>query len=216
MAKVRSILKLSGTLAEMTFVDSKAYGPHARNKRGTFTPITLADGMKKSAELQTQVNQIAKIVFDEVNAFVPGFKDGKFWSRLLSVFRQQQKLGNGFSYHGLDLMEMRIDYPTSKQGLFRLLKNQANGLQLHFQLANQTDYAIRLLRIAGDATLLNPYPTTLVETTIDGNLRSGFVPIELNALPKAANVLYVLHCEQLVDGISTGLLKSQSVKFLNS
>jgi len=213
MAKVRSILKLSGTLAEMTFVDSKAYGPHARNKRGTFTPITLADGMKKSAELQTQVNQIAKIVFDEVNAFVPGFKDGKFWSRLLSVFRQQQKLGNGFSYHGLDLMEMRIDYPTSKQGLFRLLKNQANGLQLHFQLANQTDYAIRLLRIAGDATLLNPYPTTLVETTIDGNLRSGFVSIEFDALPKAANVLYVLHCEQLVDGQSAGLLKNQSVKF---
>lgn len=213
MAKVRSILKLSGTLAEMTFVDSKAYGPHARNKRGTFTPITLADGMKKSAELQTQVNQIAKIVFDEVNAFVPGFKDGKFWSRLLSVFRQQQKAGNDFSYNGLDLMEMRIDYPTSKQGLFRLLKSQGNRVQLHYQLANKADYAIRLIRIASDATLLNPYPIAIVETTIDGNLRSGFIPIELNALPKAANVLHVLHCEQFVDGISMGLLKNQSVKF---
>lgn len=157
MAKIRSIVEISGTLSDITFVDSRAYGAHARAKRGTYTPITLAEGMQKSAKVQTQVNQLAKIIFDAVNAFVPGFKDGKFWSRLLSVFRQQQKAGRKYSYSDFDLMEMRLDYPTSRQGYFRLLSTQNNGVQLHYQLVNKTDYAIRLLRIASDATLLHPF-----------------------------------------------------------
>lgn len=61
MAKVRSILKLSGTLSKLTFVDSKAYGPHVRAERGSNTEISLAEGMKKSSVVQTQVNLMAKL-----------------------------------------------------------------------------------------------------------------------------------------------------------
>ncbi|RZK73183.1 MAG: hypothetical protein EOO85_17900 [Pedobacter sp.] len=216
MAKVRSIIKISGTLSEMTFVDSKAYGAHARAKRGTYTPITLAEGMQKSAVVQTEVNQIAKIVFDAVNVFVPGFKDGKFWARLLSGFRKQHKAGARYSYRDFDLMEMRLDYPTSRLGSFRLVSGKSNTVQLHYQLAKNESYGIKLLRIASDATLLKPYPNEVMEIVVDFEHGTTTIPIVFSELPVGANVLWVLHCEQLIDGLPAGLLKSQGVKFFSN
>lgn len=213
MAKVRSIIEISGTLSDITFVNSGAYGTHARAKRGTYTPITLAEGMKKSAKVQTLVNQLAKIVFDEVNAFVPGFKNGKFWSRLLSAFRQHQKANHSISYSALDLMEMRSDYPTSRHGSFRLVRLENDSVQLHCQLANKNDYLIRLQRIATDATFLNPFPTEVLEVTIKHHLEMEMIPFVFSTLPKDANVLFVLHCEKMVNGQPSGLLKAQSVRF---
>lgn len=216
MAKIRSIVEISGTLSDITFVDSRAYGTHARAKRGTYTPITLAEGMQKSAKVQTHVNQLAKLIFDAVNAFVPGFKDGKFWSRLLAVFRHQQKTGRKYSYSDFDLIDIRLDYPTSKQGYFRLLSSQNNAVQLHYQLVKKTDYVIRLLRIASDATLLHPFPTEVSEVTIKHQFEMNVVSFVFTALPEDANVLFVLHCEQVVNGQPSGLLKAQSVKFFNN
>lgn len=213
MAKVRSILKLSGTLAGMTFVDSKAYGAHARAKRGTYTPISLPPGMQKSAEVQKQVNLMAKLVFDAVNNFVPGFKDGKFWARLLSVFRKQQKEGKNYSYKDFDLMEMRLEYPTSKHGFFRLAVEGTNKVQLHYKLAKGESYRLSLLRIAGDETLLIPYPEEVVEVVVAYQGGMEVLPFAFSELPAGTNVLWVLHCEQLIDGLLAGLLKSRGVKF---
>ena len=212
MAKVRSIIQISGTLSEITFVNSKAYGTHARAKRGTYKPITLSEGMKKSAAVQTKVNQIAKIVFDSLNTFVPGFKDGKFWSRLLSVLRKQQKAGKNFSYHDFNLMEMRFDYPSSKLGSFWLTADK-DVMQLHYQLAKETTYSLKLLRIATDTTLLNPYPTEVLSFIVDYSKGTLSIPFLFSSLPADANILYVLHCEQLQNGLPTGMLKSQGVKF---
>ncbi len=212
MAKVRSIIEISGTLSETTFVNSKAYGTHARAKRGTYKPITLSEGMKKSAAVQTQVNQIAKIIFDAVNGFVPGFKDGKFWSRMLSVLRKQKKAGKNYSYSDFNLMEMRYDYSTSRQGSFRLVPEK-NGMQLHYELAKDTAYCLKLLRIATDATLLNPYPTEMLEVIVDYTKCIISIPFVFSALPSDANRLYVLHCEQMLDGLPTGMLKSRGVRF---
>lgn len=214
MAKVRSILKLSGTLATTTFVDSKAYGAHARAKRGTYTPISLAEGMQKSAVVQTKVNLLAKIVFDAVNDFVPGFKDGKFWSRLLSVFRQQQKTAKAYSYGDFNQLEMRLDYPTSKHGAFWLVKTEKDSVLLHYQIAKESRYLVRLLRIASDEELLTPYARETQEAIIEGNKEMEIIAFTFSDLPQVANVLYALHCEQVIDGLPTGLLKNQSVKFL--
>lgn len=212
MAKVRSIIEISGTLSEITYVNSRAYGTYARAKRGTYKPITLSEGMIKSAAVQTQVNQIAKIVFDAINAFVPGFKDGKFWSRLLSVFRKQQKGGKAYSYSDFNLMEMRVDYATSRQGSFRLATKQ-DAVQLHYYLAKESDYCLKLLRIATDATLLNLYPTEVLEVILTYSKGMQFVSFVFNALPVDANILYVLHCEEMEDGLPIGLLKSKGVRF---
>ena len=213
MAKVRSIIKLSGTLSDMTFVDSKAYGAHARAKRGTYTPISLSEGMQKSAEVQKQVNLMAKIIFDAVNGFVPGFKDGKFWARLLSVFRKQQKADKIYSYKDFDLMEMRLEYPTSKHGYFRLVVEAPHKVQLHYQLAKEKNYRLSLLRVASDDTLLTPYPPEVVEVVVAYQGGTEVVPLGFSDLPGDANVLWVLHCEQLIDDQPAGLLKSRGVKF---
>ncbi|RZJ80001.1 MAG: hypothetical protein EOO47_09010 [Flavobacterium sp.] len=213
MAKVRSIIKLSGTLSDMTFVDSKAYGAHARAKRGTYTPISLSEGMQKSAEVQKQVNLMAKVVFDAVNSFVPGFKDGKFWARLLSVFRKQQKAGKIYSYKDFDLMEMRLEYPTSKHGYFRLAVEGTHKVQLHYQLAKEKNCRLSLLRIASDDALLTSYPPEVVEIVVAYQGGTEVVPLVFSDLPVGANVLWVLHCEQLMDDQPAGLLKSRGVKF---
>lgn len=213
MAKVRSIIKLSGTLSDMTFVDSKAYGAHARAKRGTYKPISLSEGMQKSADVQKRVNLMAKIVFDAVNSFVPGFKDGKFWSRLLSVFRKQHKAGKMFSYTDFDLMEMRLEYPASKHGFFRLVPEHTNKVQLHYQLAKEGSYVLRLLRIASDATLLMAYAQEVVEVVVAYEGSMAVKPFVFNELPSGAHVLWVLHCEQLIADQPAGLLKCQGVKF---
>lgn len=214
MAKVRSILKLSGTLSGMTFVDSNTYGAHARAKRGTYKPITLAEGMKESAAVQTQVNLMAKIIFDAVNGFAPGFKDGKLWTRLLSVFRQQKKAGKIYTYSGFNLMDVRADYPVSKHGSFRLVKEQDKELLLRYHLNKSESYRLRLLRIATDETLLKACANEIKEMDIIGKATTGSIRFDFAPLPKDAQTLYVLHCEQLVNGTSTGLLKNKGLSFL--
>lgn len=214
MAKTRSIIKFSGTLSGITFVDSKTYGAHARAKRGTYKPISLNQGMKESGAVQKQVNLIAKVIFDAVKDFVPGFKDGKLWARLLSVFRQQQKAGKSYSYHDFNTMEMRSDYPSSKHGLFRLIANSEKELMLHYQLQQEASYRISLLRIATDESLLTPYPPETVTFNLEKGDSIGQFPIDFGVLPADANAFYVLQCEQLVNGKPTGLLKSKGVTFL--
>jgi hypothetical protein len=213
MAKVRSIIKLSGTLSDMTFVDSKAYGAHARAKRGTYSPISLSEGMQKSAEVQKQVNLMAKVIFDAVNSFVPGFKDGKFWSRLLSIFRKQHKDGRIFSYKDFDLMEMRLEYLTSKHGFFKLVAENNNKVQLHYQLAKEESYVLKLLRIASNETLLMAYAQEVVEVVVAYQRRMEVKPFVFSDLPAGANVLWVLHFEQLIADKPAGILKCQGVKF---
>ncbi len=214
MAKTRSIIEFSGTLSGITFVDSKTYGAHARAKRGTYKPIGLNQGMKESAAVQTQVNLMAKVIFDAVKDFTPGFKDGKLWARLLSVFRQQHKAGKSYSYHDLNTMEMRSDYPSSKHGSFRLTANSAKELILHYQLQQEASYRISLLRIATDESLLTPYPPETLSFDVENGTRIGQFQIDFTGLPADANAVYVLQCEQLVNGKPTGLLKSKGVRFL--
>jgi len=214
MAKVRSILNLSGTLSGMTFVDSKAYGAHARAKRGTYKPVILAEGMKESAAVQTQVNLMAKVIFDAVNHFMPGFKDGKLWSRLLSVFRQQKKTGKAYNYGSLNSMEMRVDYPISKHGSFWLAKDQDHRLLLHYQFYKEEHYRLRVLRIAADETLLHPYPHETLTVDVNNGTKMGNLHFDFSVLPADANTLYVLHCEQFANGEPTGLLKGKGVRFL--
>ncbi len=204
-------MKLSGTIGGMTFVDSTAYGPHTRARRGSITPITLADGMKISSTNQTEANLRAKIIFDAVNEFAPSFKDGKFWSRLVSGFRKQKKAGNSYNYADLREMEMRYDYSTSSQGNFTLI-TKGNSIVLSYNLNADTGYRLSILRIAADETLLIPYPNEVLEAVVEVGEKSGIVQFDYTLLPKGTPILYVLKCEQLLNGELTGVLKGKSVR----
>ncbi len=214
MAKTRSILNISGTLDGITHVNSAAYGTHARAKRGTYTQVKLSPGMKASSSAQTQANLMAKIIFDSVNAFVPKFKNGVFWSRLVSSFRKQKNGGNVYSYDGLDGFEMRQDYPISRHGFFNI-KKVDGSLTLNYHMNVNMDYRASILRIATDETLLLAYPEEIIEVNIVESKPEGLSELNFTTLPKGSPVLYVLLCDQLINGEPTGWLKGRSVRFFS-
>jgi hypothetical protein len=218
MAKVRSIIELSGTIAGITFVNSGAYGPHSRAKRGTYTPITLADGMKTGAAHQSRANVMAKIIFDAVNEFAPNFKDGKFWSRLIAVFRKQQKKGHECGYADFNQMEVRPDYPISKHVRFSIattIDGTKQLVSLTYVLEREIAYQFSMLRIATDETLLLPYPKAQMDAIGTGTARNGTILFEFSQLPENAKLLYVLKCEQLAKGKPVDLFKGKSVVLLS-
>ncbi|MCS3797894.1 hypothetical protein [Niastella sp. OAS944] len=88
MAKSNNIVthELSGTIDNLTFVNSKAYGPHVRRKRGTDKEAVLNETMKESSNKLIHVNQIASLIFKSISS---EHKDGKLWRRLLSKLRLQ-------------------------------------------------------------------------------------------------------------------------------
>ena len=76
MAKSNNIVthELSGTIDNLTFVNSKAYGAHVRRKRGTVKEAVLNKTMKESSNKLIHVNQIASLVFKSISN---EHKDGK-------------------------------------------------------------------------------------------------------------------------------------------
>lgn len=209
--------KNKGKKVEYILVRSLAYGDHYRVKRGTYTEVSLADGMKASGTKQSTANLMAKIIFDAVNDLAPGFKNTVFWSRLLKIFRAQQKAGGAITYLPFQKMEMRPTYRSHTHGDFYIGK-QANSITtLNYTLFREpTDraYAMSVLRIATDETLLNAYPPETITTTITGELEKGELLLDFIALPATAQCLYVLKCEKLRHGKIMGTLASKSVVFL--
>jgi hypothetical protein len=87
---VSTVFKFQGTLGEVTFVKSRRYKPHARMKRGTYTPITINETLKESKELLMHCNGNARLIFQPLRE---EHRDGTLWSRLLSMFFKQAKAG---------------------------------------------------------------------------------------------------------------------------
>jgi len=215
MAKTKSVIQFSGTVLGITHVHSKAYGNHVRAIRGTHTPITLSDGMKESSFNQAQANKMAKIIFDTSKDFAPGFKDGRFWTRLVSVFRQQKKAGKDYHYSDFDLMDMRRDYAMSKLGMFSLTAglNETQHLLLHYNLKPDMPYRLSLLRMATDETLLNPFPNEIKEITVNARTKIGTAEFDFTPLPANSSVLYALKCEPIENGKITNSVSGKSVRF---
>lgn len=215
MAKARSIIKLRGTVGGITFVDS-VYGLHARAPRGTYTPITMSEGMKESSARQTAANAMAKILFDSVNVFAPGFKDGKLWSRMVQIFRKQQKLNQGISYSPFNKFEMRLDYRSFKLGSFRLGDQTANSATISFDLSDknsESDLSLTLLRIAADDSLLIVQSTETDNSILSCTIAEGDAVFDFSELRADASCLYVLKIERMEAGEVDGLKAGKSVVF---
>jgi hypothetical protein len=91
MAKAKSVFNQNDPGQGFTQVNSKAYGRHRRAVRGTYTPVVLNAAFKRSGtELET-ANSLAKIFKDAIDPYQGNFKDGRLWTRLVSVFKKQAK-----------------------------------------------------------------------------------------------------------------------------
>lgn len=104
MAKGSNLVtdRLSGNLGDLTFVNSKRYGPHVRRKRGSSKPAKLNEAMQKSALRMSAANVPAKAIFDAIRIY---HKDGELWNKLIVIFRKQIKVGRHFSIEALDNLE---------------------------------------------------------------------------------------------------------------
>jgi hypothetical protein len=112
MAKTNNLTTkgLQGTLQNMTFVNSKAYGDHVRNPRGTFKPAVLNETMEQSKTRLLQVNETASLIFKSICEH----KDGTLWPRLLSTLRRQLKETNHNNVHCLLNMECHAEHTLDK------------------------------------------------------------------------------------------------------
>jgi len=91
MAKANNPQGLQGTVKGLTFVQSKRYGDHVRNPRGTFKPAVLNEAMEQSKNHLLLVNETASLLFSGIR---DEHRDGTLWTRLLSALRHQLKEKN--------------------------------------------------------------------------------------------------------------------------
>lgn len=112
MAKARSpIVHLSGTVGNITLVNSQKYGEHPRAKRGTHKPALLNKAMQQSSKRLIDCNKQAKVIFDAVRF---EHKDGNLWTDILSIFRAEAKTGKPFNPKSLMRLECSRRYSLDK------------------------------------------------------------------------------------------------------
>jgi hypothetical protein len=132
MAKLRpSVIKVQGSILDVTVVRGRRYGTHVRARRGTYTPVTLNDQMKQSKERLLSSNKPAKLIFDAVRS---EHKDGGLWTDLLAVFRKQLKEDKGFSLKGLLKLECSRQYSLEKM-LYNQFSVEVNAQRKKMQVA---------------------------------------------------------------------------------
>lgn len=83
MARQKGIIKLEGTIAGLTFVNSKKYGQHARSARGTHKEAKVNTVLQGNAENAKRVTSLASPVLRELKALEKGFASGDLWSKMM-------------------------------------------------------------------------------------------------------------------------------------
>ena len=106
MARLNTIFKYDGTFNGVTSVRSKTYGDHVRAGRGTKKVAEVNDAFKESAGRLREVNQFAKVIKDALDLQREVFRDGTFWSRLLSLLRRELKETGKLSWQALEGFEL--------------------------------------------------------------------------------------------------------------
>jgi hypothetical protein len=161
MAKnLSAIFKLQGTIEDVTFVNSKAYGLHARARKYSKTPFVMTPPLAKGKDRLQLCNQYAQPVYD---ALRPEAHDGGAWSRLLKLLRAELKAGRPPGLECLKGFECNLQHPLAEVlpgGYdFSATKTQ-NQLRLHVLLHRhpkvedsmpRTGYQLRVVAIFRDA-----------------------------------------------------------------
>jgi hypothetical protein len=107
MAKISSLFGLSGTIGNMTFVDSRAYKKHVRKKKGSHA---INDALRKSCAELSAATPFAKRIKDSVNPYLTDFKDGELWTRLRSFVRTQLRAAGQVDYKQLEDMQFHKEH----------------------------------------------------------------------------------------------------------
>lgn len=114
MAKSKSLIDFQGTIAGITFVNSRAYGKHIRAARGTYKKAKLNPAFKKQSKRLISANRPAKIFQDAIARYRYGLERGPMWSNLISDFNQQLVDYGTFDFSKLEPFEIHPRYPFER------------------------------------------------------------------------------------------------------
>lgn len=210
VAKLDSLFKFDGTFRKVTRVNSKTWGDHLRAARGTYKKAELNDAFKRSGAQTPIANLLAKTIKDLYLPHMHDFKDGRMWSRLVSIFKLQlfseehdpSKL-EGFEFNKSAPLRHLIHW--KEEGVEASLGNNA----LHLAITTQC---------VSKLTMTESYRQTLVVTFYTLSLEgigtavadSAIVPRDANAwfdhrasfdVPDLASLAIVaLKCELISNG----------------
>ena len=114
MAKSNSIFNLQGTIAGLTFVNSKRYKPHVRTARGSKTKVEVNDTFRRNNSAMISGNVAAKLIKDALDPHRQDFKGGDFWQKAVGIFQKQFKTGQDFHVEDLKGLEINDRYPLGR------------------------------------------------------------------------------------------------------
>jgi hypothetical protein len=217
MAKSQSIIKLQGTLGELTYVQSRAYGDHVRAKRGTYKPAKVNASLKKEGKMVLMANVPAKIFKDAIDPYRGGISGGTLWPRLVSLFRKQLKTDGKFDFSKVKRFEIEEPHPLARfinaQCTARLNKKTSKlALEIvydrHPKFTSVKDidgYMLTVIGIFPD--LKKKTAQTFAQASkvfkLTGSLTSLLV--KLNVPPKVKDYMVCLKLEGCINGIPANM-----------
>lgn len=114
MAKLSSLLGISGTIGGYTTVNSKAYNTHIRAARGSKSKVEVNDTLKVHNLLLMSANVPARLVKTSIDLYRADFPSGQLWQYLVGMFKKQLKMEISLSIHQLINKDINPDYPLSR------------------------------------------------------------------------------------------------------
>lgn len=84
MARQKGIIKIAGTLGDVTFVESKTYGAHTRAARGTHKEAGINGVLQGNADKASKIGPLGSLILRQLKTIEKGFVPGDLWPRMTS------------------------------------------------------------------------------------------------------------------------------------
>jgi hypothetical protein len=112
MAKVRfPIIEIQGQFGNLVFVNSKIYGWHIRQPRGTHKKVTINHTFQQNADRASLVTGIAKRLHQVFKNACGSFKQRDLWQVMLGRMFKVTHVTAAALLKSLNGLEMNADYP---------------------------------------------------------------------------------------------------------
>lgn len=224
MAKQKSFIKIEGTFGGMTVVNSKSYGEHLRNPRGTFKKAKINEALQESAKAIIVSNVRAKVIKDVLDPFRANFYDGKMWSRLVSHFKTGKLKKEVPDFLSLVDFEIHCENPLDRISNIKIeLLPDCDGGTIKLNLHINIYKKFRSRHIDGCLlSVIGIYPDVDNEGAEATEVKLPLLPIGVDlheqlplSVPKGARtVLICVKAEGCENGKPSSVLKTKGMKII--
>jgi hypothetical protein len=112
MAKIeRGLIRLQGTIHDLTFVNSKAYRAHVRAPRGTYRKAKCNAALTRNFQRTAVLVRTAKPVFEALKETGKDCRESFLWQHIMSRFRKCESNQPVRLLQMLEGLELNRKYP---------------------------------------------------------------------------------------------------------